>query len=86
MGKNQKARQKDSADLGCTTLHNLFEEGNFWLLRRKAHETLTNSSATESARSLAQHMLYATTPDGKAMLAGLVCLAFSVTIAFLVAY
>jgi hypothetical protein len=85
MSKKQ-GPMKHVASSKSALLNHLFEVGNFLRLRRVAHEIVGASDSSDKERSLAQFMLKLTLPDALALLAGALCLAFSVSVAFVVAY
>lgn len=56
--------------------------GNFYYARKDAHQILASTPA-DFEREAALLILKKTWPDSQALLAGLACLAFSISVAFL---
>lgn len=73
-------------DMGtAAALTRLFDQGNFWLLRKVAHKVLA-THPSDKDKQLALHMLKVSTPDALALLAGCLCLCMTIIVAFMSAY
>jgi hypothetical protein len=88
MGKKHSEGKKPDMTLSpkAILMNTHFSVGNFWQVRRYAHDIVLSENASEKELNAARAALKITWPDPLALLAGLFCLAFSVIVAFVAAY
>lgn len=86
MNKKPKATKKISAlkDFSLKSpMEQYLKVGNFFMARKEAHLVLSSSPSADQTEA-AHRVLKITWPDPVALLMGLLCLSFSIVIAFLV--